>query len=255
MPVMEGMELLAELRKRNPEIPVVILSGCGRREDVIEALRLGASNFLLKPQEVEMIRSIAEKILRVRTRERLEQEIFNFFVEERQFYEIQNDLRYTIPLIDLLTEKVVKIGICNDFNLMNIRLALDEALVNAVVHGNLGLPSREKGATLEELMKFNQLVKDRSRQEPFCNRKIRVSYHLTQDFVRYEIQDDGEGFNWRAIPENLDEVEITASHGRGLFLIRAFMSDVKFNDKGNCIILTKFRQAPLNSTHPPLELE
>ena len=81
MPVMEGMELLAELRKKSKFS--CNLSGCGRREDVIEALRLGASNFLLKP-EVEMIRSIAEKILRVRTRNAGTGNL-QLFVEERQF--------------------------------------------------------------------------------------------------------------------------------------------------------------------------
>ncbi|MDX9754414.1 MAG: response regulator, partial [bacterium] len=66
MPVMGGMEFLAELRTQDINIPVVILTGYGRREDVIEALRLGASNFLMRPQEVEMVHTIAKKILRMR---------------------------------------------------------------------------------------------------------------------------------------------------------------------------------------------
>jgi YesN/AraC family two-component response regulator len=242
MPVMEGLELLAELRRTHPQIPVVILTGCGRREDVIEAMRLGASNFLMKPQEVDKIRSIAGKILRMKSKEKLEQEVFSFLQEERQNYAIASDARYALPLINQLTEKIVKVGICNEFEIMNIRLALDEALMNAIVHGNLEISSCAKGATLEELQQFNRFLRERSQQEPYRHRRVKVELLLTRDFVRFTIEDEGTGFDWQAIPTEMDEVELMANHGRGLFLIRAFMNDVTFNERGNRITLTKYRQ-------------
>lgn len=241
MPIMEGMELLAELRKHKPEIAVVILTAFGRREDVINALRLGASNFLLKPLEVEMVRSIASKILRIRHKERLEQKIFEFMREEIQSYQIPSDMRFTLPLIDIITERIVKVGICDISELMNLRLALDEALVNAIIHGNLEIPSRAKGVTLDELMTFNRLVKERSQIMPYRERKVTIHSQLSRDFVKFQIQDEGAGFDWRSIPSDLEDVEILASHGRGLFLIRAFMTSVEFNNQGNCIIMIKQR--------------
>ncbi len=251
MPEMGGMELLAELRRDKPEIPVVILTGFGRREDAIEALRLGASNFLLKPQEVDQVHSIASKILRMRLKNRMKQRIFDFFVEERQTYHIPSELQYTLPLIDLLTEKVAHIGICNQSELMNIRLALDEALVNAIIHGNLEITSQSKGTTLDELVSFNQLVKDRSQQLPFKERRVKVSTHLSPDSVLFSIEDEGKGFDWQMIPESFEDVEILANHGRGLILIRAFMSKVEFNEKGNKITLVKLK-GDSTSTPPNL---
>ncbi|MBD3265293.1 response regulator [bacterium] len=245
MPVMNGMEFLAEVRKSRPDIPVVILTGYGRREDVIEALRLGASNFLMKPQEVEMVHTIAGKILRMRYKERLEQIIFEHFIEETQTYHIPSSLKFTLPIIDLLTEKIGKVGICDHTDLMNVRLALDEALVNAVVHGNLEIPSRVKGASLEELIKFNTLVKERSEEEPYKQRKVKVISELTQDYALFTIEDEGQGFDWQSIPTDLEDVELLANHGRGLFLIRAFMSNVEFNAKGNRITMMKMRSTDI----------
>ncbi|RJP31483.1 MAG: response regulator [Candidatus Omnitrophota bacterium] len=241
MPEMNGMELLAELRRDKPEIPVVILTGFGRREDAIEALRLGASNFLLKPQEVDQVHSIASKILRMRMKKRMKQRIFDFFVEERQTYYIPSEIQFTLPLIDLLTEKVECVGICNQSELMNIRLALDEAMVNAVIHGNLEITSQSKGTTLDELVAFNQLVKERSKKEPFMHRKVKVSTQLSQDHALFTIEDEGKGFDWKMIPESFEDVEILANHGRGLILIRAFMSRVDFNEKGNKITMIKLK--------------
>ena len=232
MPVMGGLEFLAELRMQKPDIPVVILTGYGRREDVIEALRLGASNFLMKPQEVEMVHTIAAKILRMRYKERLEQRIFEHFIEEKQIYHIPSNLSFTLPLIDLLTEKIHKIGLCTRTELMNIRLALDEALVNAIIHGNLEIPSNAKGNSLEELQKFNHLVKDRGQELPFISRKVKITSEITQDYALFSIEDEGKGFDWKSLPTELDDVELLANHGRGLFLIRAFVTNVEFNEQG-----------------------
>ena len=241
MPEMGGMELLEELRKRNPDIPVVILTGYGKKEDVIHALRLGASNFLMKPQEMEMVHTIAGKILRMKHKERLEQRIFDFFLEEQQSYLIPCDLKFTLPLIDLVTEKVGRVGICNLMELMNVRLALDEALVNSIVHGSLEIPSLAKGNTLEGLVHFNEIVKERSRIPPYCNRKVKVAMHLTSDYDIFSIEDEGPGFNWRQVPQNFEDTDLMENHGRGLILIRAFMSSMEFNEKGNQITMLKLR--------------
>ncbi|MEW6234338.1 MAG: response regulator [Candidatus Omnitrophota bacterium] len=239
MPVMGGMELLAELRKRQPEIAVVILTGFGRREDVIEALRLGASNFLMKPQEVEMINTIASKILRMRFKEKLEQRIFDYFVEEDQLYYIPSDPKFTLPLIDLITEKIAKIGICDQSELMNTRLALDEALTNAIVHGNLEIDSNSKGATLEELIQFNELVKTKISLEPYCSRIVKVGARMTKKKAVFTIEDEGKGFDWKETTIDKEIDEMLVNHGRGLILIRAFMSQVDFNEKGNQITMIK----------------
>lgn len=49
MPRMDGFELLKHLRETAPELPVIVISGQGDRGDVIEALRLGAWDYLYKP--------------------------------------------------------------------------------------------------------------------------------------------------------------------------------------------------------------
>ncbi len=246
MPGVTGLELLAELRHIKDDVPVIILTGYGRREDVIEALRLGASNFLMKPQEIKLVHKVASKVLRVRIKERLEQQIFEYFRSEKQTYQISNILKFTFPLIDLITDKLIRVGICGAHDLTNIRLALDEALINAIIHGNLEIPSTMKGASLSEITKFNQLVKERSLSEPYSSRCVHVETELTQDSVQYIIEDQGNGFDWSQMPKSFEDHEILANHGRGLLLIQAFMDDVTFNEKGNCITLLK-KRAPVNS--------
>lgn len=49
MPDMGGLDVLKEIRDSSPDTPVVVISGVGVMDDVVEALRLGASDYLIKP--------------------------------------------------------------------------------------------------------------------------------------------------------------------------------------------------------------
>jgi two-component system response regulator AtoC len=66
MPGTDGLEVLAELKKMSPAVPVIILSGVGHIKTVVEAIRLGAADYLSKPFEEEelqlTIRNALEKI-------------------------------------------------------------------------------------------------------------------------------------------------------------------------------------------------
>ena len=49
MPEMDGLDVLAEVNRRHPETPVVVVTGAGVLKDAVEALRLGAFDFISKP--------------------------------------------------------------------------------------------------------------------------------------------------------------------------------------------------------------
>jgi two-component system response regulator AtoC len=63
MPGMSGMETLAELRKRDPEVPVVVLTATTSYQTAVEAMRLGAADYLAKPFEVVELRHVIERTL------------------------------------------------------------------------------------------------------------------------------------------------------------------------------------------------
>ena len=243
MPGMGGLRLLAELKKIVPETPVVILTGYGSKEDVIQALRLGASNFLLKPNDVENVASIAEKILSMRQRKRLGEELFQFFEEEQHCFILPSSLRYALPLIDFLTARLVVLGISSHAELKNIRLALDEALVNAVVHGNLEISSEMKGNTLTDLVRYDEEVRNRCLMPPFCSRKVIVKSQIDRKRAKFIVQDEGKGFDHRSLPNDFSNVDNLGSYGRGLLLIKTFMDEVTFNDSGNTITMVKNARA------------
>jgi serine/threonine-protein kinase RsbW len=102
-----------------------------------------------------------------------------------------------------------------DKELFAVRLSLEEAIVNGIRHGNCNDPSKT----------------------------VRVRYQVSSDQVLAEIEDQGPGFDPGKVPDPLAPENIENPSGRGIFLIRHYMTWVKFNDRGNCIIICKQRGA------------
>jgi serine/threonine-protein kinase RsbW len=94
-----------------------------------------------------------------------------------------------------------------------IHLAAEEAIVNAIVHGNKLDPTK----------------------------KVRVACVVSADLARIEVTDEGPGFDPTAVPDcRLDE-RLDAPGGRGVMLMRNFMSRIEYNARGNRVLMEKQR--------------
>ena len=94
------------------------------------------------------------------------------------------------------------------------RVALSEALANAIVYGNGQVPTR--------------MVEVRAECLPDC-----LHVHVT---------DEGPGFDPASVRDPVTPDDLELPCGRGLFLIRNLMDDVRFNPPGNSICMTLRRQ-------------
>ena len=65
MPEMGGIEALAEIRKKDEKIPVIIITSSSTREAAIEAIAKGANDYVLKPFEWAELKAKIEKVYKV----------------------------------------------------------------------------------------------------------------------------------------------------------------------------------------------
>lgn len=138
-----------------------------------------------------------------------------------------------IPAVSLYLGEMVETA-AETVKKRSIELALDEALSNAIYHGNLEAPSGLKETDFE---RFNEFARQRMTQEPYRSRKVEVAYEFDRKQASFTIRDEGPGFNWRA-REAAPTAEGEEPHGRGLLIIKALASKVEFAEKGNEITLT-----------------
>jgi serine/threonine-protein kinase RsbW len=100
---------------------------------------------------------------------------------------------------------------CPEEVLFAVRLALEEAVVNAIRHGNKLDPEK----------------------------KIFVSYLVEDARITVSVEDEGPGFDLDSVPDPTAEENLEADHGRGILLMRVYMDEVVYNERGNKVTLTK----------------
>src|SRR5207302_5836953 len=86
---------------------------------------------------------------------------------------------------------------------------------------------------------YDRLARERSRQPPYRDRRIRVTARFTPPEAVYTIQDEGNGFDPSLLPDPTDPANLESRSGRGLLLIRTFMDEVTHNAAGNEITMVK----------------
>lgn len=97
-----------------------------------------------------------------------------------------------------------------------VRVAIEEAMVNAFLHGHRGLPAEHP---------------------------ITVQFRIGPSQVWLAVTDQGPGFDPSSVPDPTDESNIELPSGRGLMLIKAFMSTVTHEDNGRRLVMTYDRPA------------
>jgi len=90
-----------------------------------------------------------------------------------------------------------------------LRLAVEEALRNAIIHGHRDRPG-----------------------EP-----VELAWDAGPDAIRIIIADKGPGFDPDALPDPTLEENLRKPCGRGVMLMRSFMSRVEFNERGNRVTM------------------
>ena len=132
---------------------------------------------------------------------------------------------------------------------VNMSVCLREALANAIIHGNLEISSTLKEESWE---RFEALVQEREVLPELAERQVLIRCQMTLEHLRFEIEDQGQGFDRSAFQlssskkisplEDGDPMQTLPKSGRGLCIITAFMDTVFWNDAGNCITMMKYLQ-------------
>ena len=124
--------------------------------------------------------------------------------------------------------------------IIRIQLGLQEAIINAIEHGNLEIDFKTKSLLKKKNGNYWDHVIDRCNKEYLEKRKIKVQYYLSPDHVKYIITDEGKGFDWEHYITTLPDGNLINNyHGVGLTMLQDIFN-VSFNEKGNEITIIKY---------------
>lgn len=137
----------------------------------------------------------------------------NKAVKENNRIIIPSSLEYLREVDDFIENKLKEKGLDQSL-VTDIAISVTEVVTNAVCHGNKGDPKK----------------------------KVYVSLQVEKNQVTVKIQDQGGGFNYQHLENPLAEENLLKETGRGIFIVRSLMDEVKFEivpDSGTAVVLVK----------------
>ena len=278
MPEVDGLAVVEAVHEKCPFVPVVLLTDRGDEELAIKALKAGASSFVLKKGLKTNLRPTVLQMLAVAGEKRREDRLARCHVRQHRVLDLPSDPDLIGPAVRLARRMVEETAAApvgtdeehcgpagdggddlgfDETDRLRIGVALEEAITNAVYHGNLEMDSALRD---ESESRYYSEARERALREPYRSRRVHVELTVARtgdperpgaddpDVVprdpagpnlKFYIEDEGRGFDPADLPDPTDPENLLKAHGRGLLLVRTFMDEVSHNDRGNAVTLVK----------------
>ena len=230
---MSGLDLLNHAHRQPHKVPVIVVSGQDTQAIAIEALRNGAASYIPKNKLSALLGETVRQVLDAATAEQNYQMLVGTAEEMRFHFQLPNDLGLIHPLVGMIQQMAMGMRILDIDNCTRLGIAIDEALSNAMCHGNLELSEEDMGYVRSHLHDGVpiEVVESRRVKAPYLNRFVHVACLLTKEGIKIAVRDDGKGFSLSAV--HLEEER------RGITLIQNLVDKVSYNESGNEITLVK----------------
>ena len=240
MPKMNGLDLVKEIRTKHSCVPVILMTSFGSEDTAAEALRRGAASYVPKRNLMTDLRGTVERVIASARRAHRAQAAFSCLERTESHFVLHNDPHMIGVLVGHLQECIVPIGLSDEAGCIQIGIALEEAVRNAVYHGNLEVSSdlREDGE-----IAYEALAGERRTQAPYRDRRTHITATILPSEATYVIRDEGPGFDPNALPDPTDPGNLDRVSGRGVLLMRTFMDEVTFSGTGNQVTMVKRRDS------------
>jgi CheY-like chemotaxis protein len=244
MPEMDGLALVAAVKSEFPLVPVVLMTARGNEEIALAALRAGAAGYVPKRILAQDLASTVKRILAASREDRSLSRLMHRLVNNQSSFVLHNDPSLIPLLLGYLQQVLRCMQLEDELDRLRIRLAIEEAVLNALYRGNLEISPRLEQS---DRVAFQQLVEERAAEPPYRDRRVHVSWTIARDGLTVVVKDDGSGFDTALSASRADNVDFDTVFGRGLLIMRTFMDEVRYSATGNEVTLVK-RTIPVDES-------
>ena len=179
------------------------------RDEKVKAFKICAANFRRDEFDEDELKSLVATVLDHKIRFVDRPDVVQELHENIEF-ELPSAISLMSIVLDYLMKRVEKLGVIKPEQ-SNLFVALDEAFVNAVKHGN----------------KYDS------------KKLVRIAAEVSKQEAKFTIEDEGDGFDVNNIPDPLDPQNLFKTSGRGVLFIYNIMDEVRYNDRGNRLTMVK----------------
>jgi DNA-binding response OmpR family regulator len=238
LPGMDGLTLLRKIKDAPAlrDIPVVMETGADDANSISDGLAAGAYYYLTKPLQPKLLLTVVKAAL----------------ADRHAFIEGQAAVRQAGKALDFLESGVFRCRTANDARDLayglargfpdpeRVVLGLQELLLNAVEHGNLGITYEEKTRLMIEGTWADEIERRLSLPE-FLDHTVGATFARDETALTVTIKDMGRGFDWHKYME-FDPERAFDPHGRGIAMSRMMSFDsLEYRGNGNTVVVKVVR--------------
>ena len=234
MPGLTGLDLVERIREDWPHIPVILMTAKGSEEIASKALIAGAASYVPKVLLATSLVPTVQRILSQAQQERTHSRLMHHLAEGELNFVLHNDVSLILPLVRTAQEMLRSLSLGEESERLRVGVALEEAVTNAILHGNL-----EIGSSEQEGRSPTEIATERMWTAPYYDRRVYVSVKISRQEAVFTIRNEGPGFDVSTFETG--DFDAEDPRGRGLRLMRTFMDEVQFEDSGRTVILRKKR--------------
>ncbi|EIE03430.1 ATP-binding response regulator [Leptospira licerasiae] len=237
LPRMNGIEFITKLREKGVDTPFIVITGNQDIQISINALRLGAVDFFLKPFRMEAIRYslLRFKNLFYAGKDLVDKRMFQVR-ESRQKFALLPRLGNLNQYVHLILKSLSHLPNLQNEDQLSLKVALYELIGNAIEHGCARITYHQKQELMfQENDYFSYVDKICESKEEWI--QVEVDYDDTR--VTVILEDGGDGFDPARVPDPVQDPNASQLSGRGIFLVRMNVDSLSYNDKGNQVTFVK----------------
>ncbi|MCE9524450.1 MAG: response regulator [Planctomycetales bacterium] len=219
MPEMDGLALVSAVVDQYPQVPVILMTGKGSEDIAVKALQAGAASYVPKTALHHLLVETVTDVLAMTQNIFSRQRLIECLKTGRFVFVLNNDADMIPTLISYVQNIVISIGLCDEADVIRVCIALEEALRNAMFHGNLEITSEQREG---DAMAYAELLANRTSQDPWQSRRLRVELVVTPERGTFIVRDQGPGFDPTKLPDPTDPANLEKVSGRGLLLMKTY---------------------------------
>lgn len=241
MPEMNGLELVQELVERFPKIPSVVVTARGSENLAVDALALGAANFVPKNSLHRLLIHVVRQTLQMAKADEVYDSFAGQLYRPEFIFTLNNRVASIEPAALFIVQALAAATRMNSTQRIRVGTAIASAIFNSICYGNLEVKDDE--TFVDRLLSGDESgrveLRERSDAAPYCERSVQLKVSVGDDDTRILVSHDGPGRMTRMTPAPGTPESFELEQCRGLVLMTSFMDDIMFHSDYSEVVMVK----------------
>ncbi len=241
MPEMNGQELVQEIVRRFPTLPSVVVTARGSENLAVDALALGAANFVPKNSLRKLLTHVVRQTLRMANADRIYGDFSGQLHRPEFSFTLKNHVDSIEPAVLFVVQALAAATRMNATQRVRVGTAVASAIFNAICYGNLEV--KDEDTFVSRLLSGDESgildLQVRADLPPYCERSVELKVSVGDNDTRVLVSHDGPGRLTRMTPAPGTPESFELEQCRGLMLMTSFMDDIIFHSDYSEVVMVK----------------